>query len=78
MTYTREMFASELEGLLSTSTIEHAKIAAWAFETRLRHLPAIDVPISEWLLQLGAMDMGPEFEFSKEELQSMIGVARKT
>jgi hypothetical protein len=76
MSYTREIFARELDVFLSTEHIDHKKIAAWAYETRLRNLEAIDSGVSEWLMQLGAMDMGKEFEFSIEEIASMIAVAR--
>lgn len=77
MNYTKEIFARDLEGQLLNSEIDHKKIAAWAYETRLRNLGAIDPSVSEWLLQLGAMDMGKEFEFSTDEIVSMIAAARE-
>jgi hypothetical protein len=78
MNYTREIFARELDGFLSNdAVIDHKKIATWAYETRLRNLGEIDPKVSEWLMQLGAMDMGNEFEFSGDEIVSMIAAARE-
>jgi hypothetical protein len=76
MSYTKEIFARDLDVFLSSGDIDHKKIAAWAYEARLRNLEAIDSDVSGWLMQLGAMDMGKEFEFSIEEMASMIAVSR--
>lgn len=77
MKYTKETFAQELNDLLSNVGIEHKRIAAWAYETHLRNLESIDPSVSEWLIQLGAMDMGKEFEFSRNEIASLIATARR-
>lgn len=80
MRYTKETFARELEELLpnSNSDIEHQKIAEWAYETRTQNLQDIDGDVSKWLIALGAMTMGPEFEFSRDELKAMVVAARQT
>lgn len=77
MSYSSQMFSAELEEFLATrESIDYVKIARWAYATRLRNLASIDHKVSNWLLQLGAMDMGTEFELTREELQELIRVAR--
>lgn len=77
MSYSSQMFSAELEELLAArDSIDYAQIARWAYATRLRNLESIDHNVSNWLLQLGAMDMGTEFEFTREELQELIRAAR--
>ena len=77
MSYSSQMFSAELEELLAArDPIDYVQIARWAYATRLRNLESIDRNVSNWLLQLGAMDMGTEFEFTREELQELIRAAR--
>ena len=77
MNYSSQMFSVELEGLLAAGDpIDYVQIASWAYVTRLKNLESIDHNVSDWLLQLGAMDFGPEFEFTREQLQELISVAR--
>ena len=77
MIYSSHEFSLELENILtSRESIDTQQIAAWAYETRLKNVSSIDPQVSDWLLQLGAMDMGAEFEFTREELENIVRVAR--
>lgn len=76
MRYTREMFAADLERLLNEGSTDFKQIAKWAYATRLTHLGEIDAEVSDWLLRLGAMDMGSEYEWNKEELRDLVAKAR--
>ncbi|BFG79437.1 hypothetical protein PTKU46_74700 [Paraburkholderia terrae] len=74
--YSKEMFAAELDMFLAGKVIECQAIAKWAYNVRLENLSSIDSEVSRWLLQLGAMDMGEEFEWSREELAALVSTAR--
>jgi len=77
MSYSRQNFSQELDHILKRNEeIDCTQIANWAFKTRVENLPSIDPDVSNWMLQLGAMDMGPEFEFTKEELHEIVNQAR--
>jgi hypothetical protein len=74
--YSKERFAAELDVLLAGKAIEYKAIAKWAYNVRLENISSIDPEVSRWLLQLGAMDMGEEFEWSREELAALVSTAR--
>ena len=78
MSYPRHRFADELDRFLHqpSGTIDRAKIADWANRVRLDNLSDIDPDIGKWLLQLGAMSMGLEFELSGPELRDMADRAK--
>lgn len=78
MSYSRNRFAEELDGFLHdpAGTVDHAKIADWAYKTRLDNLSDMGPDVDKWLLQLGAMSMGTEFEFSERELRDMVDRAK--
>jgi hypothetical protein len=76
--YSRDEFAAELERILIRGrNLDCVGIASWAYETRLKHLGAIDTSVSNWLLQLGAMDMGTEFELTMDDLRKIVAEARE-
>jgi hypothetical protein len=70
------MFASDLERYLNGGPVDCGRIARWAYAIRLTHLKAIDADVSDWLLRLGAMDMGSEYEWSEDELRALVAKAR--
>lgn len=78
MKYSPAKFADELEVLLENRVgISSCKdVADWAYKTRLNNISDMDPRVKEWLLQLGAMSMGPEFQLSEGELRKFIEKAR--
>lgn len=78
MSYSRDRFAAELDGFLHEplGAIDYKKIADWAYKVRVDNLGKIDPDVDKWLLQLGAMSMGSEFELSDLELRDMISRAK--
>lgn len=77
MIYTKKMFGQELEDLLSGSVLDHAKIATWAYAIKLANVRNIDPDVDRWLEELGAMDMGEEFELSLNELRDLVATAKR-
>ncbi len=71
MRYTKEAFSADLKRILNNSSEPIEVIAKWAYTTRLSHLEDIDPEVSSILERLGFMEMGPEFEYSIEELRSL-------
>lgn len=78
MSYSPNKFAGDLERFLHgpSGTIDRAKISDWAYRVRLDNLNDIDADVDKWLLQLGAMSMGQEFEFSALELRDIVDRAK--
>lgn len=78
MSYSRNRFAAELDGFLHepSEVIDHKKIADWAYKARVDNLDDIDPEVDKWLLQLGAMSMGSEFELSCLELRDLVSRAK--
>lgn len=54
-----------------------AFISQWAYKVRLQRLPDVVPKVSEWLLQLGAMDIATELAMSEQELWSIVAAARE-
>lgn len=67
--YTKEQFGKELKEMVAKRA-EIAAIGSWAHDTYYEHRSEIDQKsgLRKFLLQLGTMEMGPEFEYSYEEL----------
>ncbi|MCD4500961.1 Uncharacterized protein ChrSV_2584 [Chromobacterium vaccinii] len=76
MIYTKRIFGQELEAFLSGEVLDHAKISTWAYATKLNNVRNIDPDVDRWLEELGAMDMGEEFELSLEELMNLVVSAK--
>ncbi|VVD76042.1 hypothetical protein PPN31114_00876 [Pandoraea pneumonica] len=76
MSYTKMMFGQELEVFLSEEVLDYPKIANWAYATKLNNVRDIDADVDRWLEELGAMDMGREFEFSLDELMNLMATAK--
>jgi hypothetical protein len=77
----RLQFADELEALigLKDETGAHVdKIATWAYRWRLVNQDEIDDEVDAWLIGLGFMGMGEQFEIGDGELRQMIVSARRS
>ncbi|UZD66006.1 hypothetical protein [Marinobacter sp. AN1] len=49
-----------------------SEIARWAYEARLDSLRNLDTELLDLLDSLALMDMGPEFEWSREDLVALV------
>lgn len=68
--YTQQQFGKELKEKIRERK-SAAEIGSWAHATYYEYLSQIDLDFGEFLLQLGTMEMGPEFERSYEELNQI-------
>lgn len=77
MTYSKKEFANDLEAIISKSLgpIDCDKIGNWACDARFYNICDIDPDVEEWLVELGAMSMGPEFALDESELREYISKA---
>ena len=71
--YERLKFAKELIEMISKRE-PISFIGAWAHDKYYEHISNIDLPLGEFLLQLGTMEIGPEFSLSYEELESFANI----
>lgn len=71
--YSQKNLSTELEQLLDgfAGSVDHARIADWAYETYLRQVGDIDPNSKDLLIRLGTMSMGPEFELPEVELRAI-------
>lgn len=53
-----------------------SEIARWAYEARLDSLRNLDTELLDLLDSLALMDMGPEFEWSREDLVALVGALK--
>ncbi|MGN6480967.1 hypothetical protein [Luteibacter sp.] len=75
MSNMRIRFARELDALLGLNNDDGKRIeriANWAFSLRFANQREVDVELDTWLVHLGAMTMGEEFEFTDEEMRRMV------
>lgn len=49
-----------------------SEIARWAYKVRLDSLRTLDTELLDILDSLALMDMGPEFEWSREDLIALV------
>lgn len=69
----KQAVVRELEKLVSQDTgVDYDQISNWAYKVRLDSLRELDRETLDVLEDLGSMNMGPEFEWSKEDLQELI------
>ncbi|WP_428036968.1 hypothetical protein [Amphritea sp.] len=67
----------QLEKLLGENgDIDFDALADWAYKTRLDGLGDFPREILDDLEQLGACNMGPEFEWSRQDLRALLGKLR--
>ena len=72
MTYSTRQFAIDLAQEIRAEPLNYGALAGWAYKTRLEHLGSLSAQVSKWLEQMGAMDMGPEFRLSRQELDDLV------
>jgi hypothetical protein len=73
MTYTKKQFGQALEEKLN-SGYDAVRIAQWAYDkVLLAHGRELEDGLWDVLLQITAMEQGPEFEFSESELRALAG-----
>ena len=65
--YTKEKFGNDLEKRLSNG-FDVKGISTWAYEKYLSNGSGLDKNLSRVIMSIVAMDEGPEFEYTKEEL----------
>jgi hypothetical protein len=75
--FDRSDFANGLAAAISKHGDDHKALAKWAFETRANNIRSLDHQVEEWLTRLGAMDIGPQFECSADDLQALIAEASR-
>ncbi len=68
--YTQQQFGRELKEKIKMGS-SPSEIGSWAHATYYEYLSQIDLDFGEFLLQLGTMEMGPEFELSYEKLHEI-------
>ena len=67
MTYTSEDFARELLVELQKSC-DIIRLSRWAMATYLKHSSETELGVDREIMKVVAMEQGPEFELSKDEL----------
>lgn len=70
MNYSKKEFGQALESRLS-SGYDVVKVARWAHNVFLEHSLHLEPGLQEILMQVTAMEEGPEFEFSESELKKL-------
>lgn len=65
--YTKQNFGNDLEHKLQEE-FDVVSIARWAHEKYLLHISDINRELSKIIMTVIAMEEGPEFEYTKEEL----------
>ncbi|SHM50122.1 hypothetical protein SAMN05428972_3825 [Rhodanobacter sp. OK091] len=74
MTYTKRELSVELAALLAAmpGAVDYVKVSSWAYSAYVSNND-LEPEVSKLLVALGAMDLGPEFEFSELELRQIAG-----
>lgn len=72
MTYTKKLFGGELKKQLSTDC-DVVRIARWSHREYLEHCGDFEPGLYEILMSVVAMEEGPEFELSEDELWKLVG-----
>jgi len=77
MTYSMRKLSAELAALLATmpGAVDYVKVAGWAYNAYVSN-EDLEPEVSKLLVALGAVDLGPEFEFSELELRRMAEVGQ--
>lgn len=78
MTYSKRKLSAELAALLATmpGAVDYVKVAGWAYNAYVSN-DDLEPEVSKLLVTLGAMDLGPEFEFSELELRQIAEAGRE-
>jgi hypothetical protein len=70
MTYTRKDFGKDLMAELEQG-YDVVRLSRWAMSLYLKHCHEMDPDLYETIMSIVAMEEGPEFEFSEQELRQM-------
>ena len=70
MTYTKKEFGVELHAQLLLGN-DYNEISNWAFQIYINHGLEFEKNLDNFVLKLIAMQEGPEFILSKEELRNL-------
>jgi hypothetical protein len=70
MKYTRKDFGKDLIRQLRTG-YDVARLSRWAYSVYLERCREMDAGLDELVMSIVAMEEGPEFEFSEQELRRM-------
>jgi hypothetical protein len=68
--YTRQQFGKELKEKIQQK-VDVAEIGRWSYDMYYKHMLDIDNDFQNFLIDLNAMEDGPEFEFSYKELDKI-------
>lgn len=66
--YTKDDFKNELLNYISTHPYDPANIGNLAYDLFSEHIREIDSHLREKMLDIANMEMGSEFEMTREEL----------
>jgi hypothetical protein len=70
MTYTRGAFGRELMGELEKG-YDVIRLSRWAMSVYLKHCQESDAELDKEIMRIVAMEEGPQFEYSEEELRQI-------
>lgn len=68
--FTKKQIGEELKSMVQQKK-SIAFIGSWAYSMSLKNIEDTDSKFNKLLLDLGTMEMGPEFEYSYEELHDI-------
>lgn len=68
--YTRQQFGKELKEKINKK-VDIYDIGRWSYSMYYEHMLEIDDDFREFLINLNAMEDGPELEYSYEELEDI-------
>ena len=68
--YTRQQFGKELKDKIRNK-IPTEKIGYWSYLVYLEYSGEIDSQFDQFLIDLGTMELGPEFAYSYEKLEKI-------
>jgi hypothetical protein len=70
MSYTRKDFGARLKEQL-TVDYDVVKVARWAHKEYLDHCRELELDLVHEMMKIIAMEEGPEFELTEQEIQSL-------
>jgi len=76
MSYTRKEFGARLRAQLSID-YDVVKVARWAHQQYLDHCRELDGDLVNEMMRIIAMEEGPEFELTGQEIQAIADELQK-
>ena len=70
MIYSKRDFGVGLVAELNKG-FDVVRLSRWAYATYLRHCPDLEAGLSDVMMEVVAMEEGPEFEFAEGELRDL-------